>query len=260
MPMSARIPVFAANWKMNTTVSEGLDLCRDVVGRLRDLPSAEVIVCPPFTHLVPMREILVGSPVRLGAQNVYSESKGAFTGEVSPTMLQGLASHVIVGHSERRLYFGETDSDVHRKLQAAYAANLTPILCVGETGDQRQSGETEVVLSRQISVAIEQLNSIEGLIVAYEPVWAIGTGLAADGPQAQTAIAYIRSQIRLVAGDMADATRVLYGGSVTAANIAAFMAQPDVDGALVGGASLLAESFADIVYAGARTKAPLGNG
>jgi triosephosphate isomerase len=257
--MNDRIPVFAANWKMNTTVAEGLELSRGLVERLHRVQTAEIVICPPFTHLVPVRGSLNGSPLRLGAQNVYWEAKGAFTGEVSATMLQGLVSHVIIGHSERRLYFGETDSDVHRKLEAAYAAKLTPILCVGETEDQRQSGDTEAVLSRQITVALAGLNSAEGLIVAYEPVWAIGTGAAANGPQAQNAIAYVRSQVRLAAGDAADATRVLYGGSVTPANIAEFMTQPDIDGALVGGASLAAGSFAEIVFAGAGASSPQGD-
>ncbi|HTE84339.1 MAG TPA: triose-phosphate isomerase [Dehalococcoidia bacterium] len=248
--MPDRTPVFAANWKMNTTVGGGLDLCQSVRDRLDGERRAEVIICPPFTHLVPLAECLSGSSLILGAQDVYWKPKGAFTGEISPAMLQGLAQYVIIGHSERRAYFGESDGDVNRKTSAALEAGLTPIVCVGETGEQREAGETEGVLRHQVQLGLSGIDQSAGLVVAYEPIWAIGTGVSAHGDQAQEAIAFIRAQVRGLGGAWAEGTRILYGGSVTAANVSEFMTEPDVDGALVGGASLSAESFAELVQAG----------
>ena len=258
--MATRRPVFAANWKMNTTVPEGVELFKHLRQRLDGVEQAEVVICPPFTHLTALHEALQGSRLRLGAQNLYWEEKGAFTGEISPAMLRGVVSHVIIGHSERRQLFGESDADVNRKLRAALEAGLVPIVCVGETGEQRQREETEQVLRRQIHGAAEGLSLPDSLLVAYEPVWAIGTGVAAHGPQAQAAIAFIRSEVRSLAGAAADRIRMLYGGSVAPANIAEFMAQPDVDGALVGGASLAADSFSQIVQSGLEAVASRGNG
>lgn len=261
--MASRRPVFAANWKMNTTVPEGLELAQGLRRRLDGLEEAEVVICPPFTHLTSLRSALEGSAVRLGAQNMYWEPKGAFTGEISPAMLQSLVSHVILGHSERRLYFGESDADVNRKLRAAIDAGLLPIVCVGETGEQRQQAQTEQVLQRQLLGAVESVALPSNVLIAYEPVWAIGTGVAAHGPQAQEVIAFIRSQlrsqVRSLAGAAADQIRILYGGSVSPANIAEFMAEPDVDGALVGGASLSADSFSEIVEAGSAAASARGN-
>ncbi len=248
--MARRTPVFAANWKMNTTLSQGLDLCRAVRAGLGRERGAQVILCPPFTHLAGMRDCLSGSSLELGAQDVFWEAKGAYTGEISPAMLVELVRYVIVGHSERRAYFHETDEDVNRKAKAALGVGLAPIVCIGETGAQRQAGETEAVLERQVQDGLRDVDLSSGLIVAYEPVWAIGTGLSADGDQAQQAITFVRGQLRRLAGDVAEATRILYGGSVTEANIAEFMTRPDIDGGLVGGASLAADSFVSLVRAG----------
>jgi triosephosphate isomerase (TIM) len=248
--MSARIPVFAGNWKMNTTVSEGLALCEDLRARLDGERGAEVILCPPFTHLKSVHDCLAGSTLQAGAQDLYWESKGAYTGEVSASMLQELVNCVIVGHSERRAYFGETDEDVNRKVGAALAAGLTAIVCVGETGDQRSAGETEDVLRRQVTEGLGDVDLAAGVIVAYEPVWAIGTGASASGSQAEETILHIRALLHQLGGSISDEIRILYGGSVTPANIAEFMSEADIDGALVGGASLVADSFAQIVRSG----------
>jgi triosephosphate isomerase len=249
--LARRTPVFAANWKMNTTLREGVELCRAVRAGLDRERAAQVVVCPPFTHLATLRDCLEGSTLELGAQDVYFEAKGAYTGEISPPMLHGLVQYVIIGHSERRAYFHETDEDVNRKVRAALGAGLVPIMCIGETGAQRQANETEAVLERQIEEGLRDIDlGSGGLILAYEPVWAIGTGVSADGRQAQDAIAFVRARLSRLAGSAAEAIRILYGGSVTAANIAEFMTQPDIDGGLVGGASLVADSFISLVRAG----------
>ncbi len=248
--MAIRTHVFPANWKMNTTVLEGVELCRALRDQLDGELGTDLIICPPFTHIVPISDCLDGSSLAVGAQNMYWEPKGAFTGEISATMLVGLLKYVIIGHSERRAHFGETDVDVNRKIAAALEAGLTPIVCVGETGEQRSADETETVLRHQVQHGLSGIDQGAGLIVAYEPIWAIGTGVSAHGAQAQDAVAFIRAQMRALGGSAADATRILYGGSVTAANVAEFMAEPDVDGALVGGASLAAGSFTDLVRSG----------
>lgn len=253
--MTTRMPLLAANWKMNTTLVEGIELCRGLVKRLSGVENCEVAICPPFTHLSVARDCLAGSPLRLGAQNMYWEPKGAYTGEISPQMLSSLVDYVILGHSERRSYFGESDAEVNRKLRAALAVRLAPIFCVGETGDERAAGQMKAVLTRQVREGLAGIEVLPSLVVAYEPVWAIGTGVAARAEQAQEAIALIRSLVRSAAGEVADSVRILYGGSVTPENIAEFMAEPDVDGGLVGGASLSAEAFARIVEVSARAKA-----
>ena len=248
--MPTRIPVFAGNWKMNTTVSEGISLAQDLRQRLDGERRAEVILCPPFTHLAPIKDALTGSTLLAGAQDLYWEPKGAYTGEVSAAMLQDLVTHTIIGHSERRTYFGETDEDVNRKIGAALGAGLKPIVCVGETGEQRSAGETDSVLRRQILEGLADVDLSAGIIIAYEPVWAIGTGVSANGTQAEETILFIRAQLHELAGSFADEIRILYGGSVTGSNIAEFMAEGDIDGALVGGASLNADSFYAIVQSG----------
>jgi triosephosphate isomerase (TIM) len=248
--MADRLPVFAANWKMHTTVGEGIALAQSLRSLLDGEQRASVVICPPFTHLVPLAEQLSGTTLQLGAQDVYWESKGAFTGEVSTLMLQGLVDFVIIGHSERRAYFGETDADVNRKIGAALEAGLTPILCVGETDEQRESGQTEAILRHQVQQDLSGIDLNLGLVIAYEPVWAIGTGVSAHGEQAQEAIAFIRAQVDALNPSAAEILPILYGGSVTAANVAEFTAQPDIDGGLVGGASLVAEGFAELVNAG----------
>ncbi|HZP57977.1 MAG TPA: triose-phosphate isomerase [Dehalococcoidia bacterium] len=245
----ARVPIAAGNWKMNTTRESAGQLAADVAKHAAKAPGVEVIVCPPFLYLFDVRDATAGSTVRVGAQNCFWEEKGAFTGEVSVTQVAEAADYVIIGHSERRQYFGETDETVNRRVRAALAHGLKPIVCVGETLSERNGGETEAVLLRQVREGLAEVTIPRYLVVAYEPVWAIGTGLAADGAMAQAAIGLIRDTLRERCGDVADDVRILYGGSVTPENAAEFMTQPDIDGGLVGGASLKADSFAAIIDA-----------
>jgi triosephosphate isomerase len=243
-----KLPMIAGNWEMNTTVSEAVKLVKELLPGLEKLKNVEKVVCPPFVSLVPVKEVLSGSSVKLGAQNMYYAEKGAFTGEVSPAMLAELCEYVIIGHSERRHIFGETDSEVNKKVLAALKARLTPILCVGEKLDQNEAGKTEEVITTQMKAGLAGITSFSGLVVAYEPVWAIGTGKAATGEQANGTIGLIRRTLKELYGEkVAAAIRILYGGSVTSANIIEFMKQPEIDGALVGGASLKAADFYSIV-------------
>ena len=243
-----RIPIIAANWKMNTSVEQADGLVREIKGRLHKVEGVEKVLCPPFTSLVTVKGLLEGTSLKLGAQNLYFEPKGAFTGEISPLMLAGLCEYVIIGHSERRQYFGETDEIVNRKVVAALEAGLKPILCVGEILEEKEAGKTEEVVTRQVRAALAQVNAPQSLVIAYEPVWAIGTGKAATGEQANATIGLIRHLVaRLYGEGFAQALRIQYGGSVTGSNIAEFLSQPEIDGALVGGASLKAEEFTSIV-------------
>jgi triosephosphate isomerase len=243
-----RRPFVAGNWKMNTTEAEAVALARDVAAATA--PAAcDVAVCVPFPHLAPVRDVLRGARVWLGAQDVYWEPKGAFTGEVSAAMLADYCSHVIIGHSERRQFFGETDDWVNRKLAAVLASPLDPIVCVGEVLEQRRAGETEAVLGRQLRAGLAGVALSPRITIAYEPVWAIGTGETATREVAQDACAFIRTVLRDLGGPTAEAIRIQYGGSVNAENAAALLAQPDIDGALVGGASLKADQFAAICAA-----------
>ena len=246
-----RTPVAAANWKMNpATAAELESLAAALRVSLSALGGVERVVCPPFVYLGRARGIFVGSGVGVGAQNAHWEDRGAFTGEVSPAMLLGVVDYVIVGHSERRAYFGETDETVNKRTAAVLRHSLRPITCVGETLEEREVGRTEAVLARQVRAALARLTLPEAFILAYEPVWAIGTGRAATGPLANDAIGFIRRQVADLAGQAtADTARILYGGSVTAANVAEFMQQPEIDGALVGGASLKADEFTAIAQA-----------
>lgn len=243
-----RRPFIAGNWKMHTTESEAVTLARGVASHTAGA-AADVAVCVPFPHLAPVREALRGTRVRLGAQDVFWEPKGAYTGEVSVPMLEDYGELVIIGHSERRQYFGETDEWVNRKLRAVLASRLDPIVCIGETLEQRRAGETEAVLERQLRAALAGVDLTPRITIAYEPVWAIGTGETATPDQAQAACAFIRGLLRQVDETVAEAIRIQYGGSVNPANAAALLAQPDIDGALVGGASLDAAQFAAIVAA-----------
>jgi triosephosphate isomerase (TIM) len=253
---SPRRPIVAGNWKMNTTIDEGLTLVDAIRPLLDDVSSVDRVVCPPFVSLHAIADRLRGSEIAVGAQNVYVEPKGAFTGEISVPMLVGLARYVIVGHSERRTLFGEDDDIVAKKIRAVQAAGLLPILCVGETLAERHWGATESVLRRHVHTALDGLTSVEGLVVAYEPVWAIGTGRAATADDANEGCRFIRVELEALFGEkIAEATRIQYGGSVTADNASEFFSQPDIDGALVGGASLVAESFAGIVKAAAESVA-----
>jgi len=244
-----RTPIIAGNWKMNTLRAEATALARAIRERCDAIANVEKIICPPCVFLHDARAAIDGSSIRLGAQNVFWEEKGAYTGEISVTQVAEVAEYAIIGHSERRQYFGETDETVNQRVRAALAHGVKPIMCVGETLDQRNAGETDDVLVRQTRGGLEGVAISAEFVIAYEPVWAIGTGLAADGATAEAAIALIRSTVRDLAGAASDAVRILYGGSVTPENVAEFMGQPDVDGGLVGGASLKAESFTAMVEA-----------
>jgi len=255
-----RTPIIAGNWKMNETVAETLELVREIRKLLGETPQGiEVVLCPPFTSLWVAKNALGHSKFSLGAQNLYHESKGAFTGEISPLMLAELVTYVIIGHSERRQYFGETDDSVNRKVKSAFAHGLKPIMCVGENLAENEAGKTLEVVGRQVRGGLAGLTpeQMQNVVIAYEPVWAIGTGKAATGSGANAVVAQaIRGPLTEMFGrEIAQATRVQYGGSVTPANIAEFMAQPDLDGALVGGASLKAADFVEIVEQTAEAKA-----
>jgi triosephosphate isomerase len=244
-----RTPIVAGNWKMNTTAAAARELLEAIVaGDPDSIAGVQKIVCPPFVYLPLASDILDASSVKVGGQDLHWEEKGAYTGEVSGPMLRDYAEYVIIGHSERRAYFGDTDEWVNRKLKAALRHGLTPIVCVGETLDQRNAGQTLDVLKAQIAGALDGVSFGPSAIVAYEPVWAIGTGVAATSSDAQDAIAFIRRQLSTFTGEaVAQNVRILYGGSVTPANIAEYVALPDVDGGLVGGASLVAASFLEMV-------------
>jgi triosephosphate isomerase len=248
--MPERTPYIAANWKMNKTVAEAAQFIDTLLPRIAATQS-DVVVCPPFTALTAVVERRYGTAVKVAAQNMHEEESGAFTGEVSAPMLVELdVEAVVLGHSERRQLFGETDEALARKVPAALAAGLEPILCVGETEEARDGGETETVLERQLQADLAGVEpgDLDGIVVAYEPIWAIGTGRTATAEQAQEACAFIRDVLR-ARGAAADRIRILYGGSVKPANAAELLALPDVDGALVGGAALDPEDFAAIVEA-----------
>ena len=249
-----RQPFIAGNWKMHKTIEEAVDLAQDLCATLEGVTECDVAICPPFPALAAVREALAGSAIGLGAQNVHWEERGAFTGEVSPQMLRGLCDYVIIGHSERRTHFGETGEMINKKLHAALAHGLKPILCVGENLQQNQAGETAAFVGGQVRAAFAGITAegARAVTMAYEPIWAIGTGVPSTG---QGANAIIGDTVRgtlavLYGGDVAQAVRIQYGGSVKPGNIAEFMAQPDIDGALVGGASLRAADFAAIVMRG----------
>ncbi len=248
-----RTPIIAGNWKMHKTVADAIQLAQQVREAAREVEKVDVVLCPPFTALAALQDLLAGSNVGLGAQNMYWEEQGAFTGEVSPLMLQELCDYVIIGHSERRQFFSETDQGVNNKIKAALAHNLIPIVCVGENLAQNEAGETAAFVGGQVKAAFEGLSASQaaGVIVAYEPIWAIGTGKNADPPTANSIIGLsIRGALAEMYGEeIAQQVRVQYGGSVNPGNVDNFMAQPDIDGALVGGASLKVESFLPLVRA-----------
>jgi triosephosphate isomerase (TIM) len=248
--MPERTPYIAANWKMHKTVAEAAEFVDGLLPRIAATQS-DVVICAPFTALTAVVERRYGTAVKVAAQNMHEEDSGAFTGEVSAPMLVELdVEAVVLGHSERRQYFNETDEALARKVAKALAADLEPILCVGESEAARDAGETEEVLERQLQTDLGGIEpgQIENVVVAYEPIWAIGTGRTATPEQAQETCAFIRDVLR-ARGAAADEVRVLYGGSVKPANAAELLSLPDVDGALVGGASLDAEDFAAIVDA-----------
>lgn len=244
-----RLPIIAGNWKMHTTVEEAVALVREMRQELLNATSqVEIVLCPPFVSVAAVAAEVRGTPIKLGAQNMHHEDRGAYTGEVSPAMLAPLCDYVILGHSERRQYFGETDQGVSKKIPAALRHGLKPILCVGENLAQNEAGRTLEVVTRQVQEALRAVPSLGGLVIAYEPVWAIGTGRPATGEGANGVIGFIRQLLgQLYGPEAAQMTRLQYGGSVTAANAAEFLVQPEIDGALVGGASLKVNEFIAIV-------------
>jgi triosephosphate isomerase len=252
---AARTPLVAGNWKMNTTVPEAVALVDAMLNELPFIAGVEKVLCPPFISLDAVRSRVLGTGILVGAQNAYWEPKGAFTGEVSVTMLQGLADYVIFGHSERRQYFNESDEDVNRKVTAGLEAGLGVIMCVGESLAENEMGHTESFVEAQVRRGLAGIGSLQRVVIAYEPIWAIGTGRAATPEVAKEVIGYIRSVVKDMAGDQADGLRILYGGSVTPENFASFLAEPDIDGGLVGGASLRADSFLALVRQAAEANA-----
>jgi triosephosphate isomerase len=253
-----RKKIIAANWKMNMTLTETENFLQAFRPEVDEVTTVEIVIAPPFTLLAKLSELLGGSQkIRLGAQNFYYEKSGAYTGEVSATMLRELfVKYVIVGHSERRQLFGETDSLINKKVLAAHANELKPILCVGETLEEREAGTEKQVLEKQLRGALVGVNPDQFLetVIAYEPVWAIGTGKTATSDQAQEAHAHVRAVLKeLSDNNTASKVRIQYGGSVKASNAKELLSQPDIDGALVGGASLEPRGFAEIVKAGQQT-------
>ena len=243
-----RKPLIAGNWKMNTTLEEAKNLVKAILNEIDGTDGVETVLCPPFVSLAAIKELLKGTSVGLGAQNMYFEDKGAYTGEISPIMLTNLCSFVILGHSERRQYFFETNEIVNKKVKKAFEFGLQPIICVGESLADNEAGKTEQIISRQVRAGLTGVGSTSQLVIAYEPIWAIGTGKAATGKQANATISLIRGILAdLWNREIAEAVRILYGGSVTGSNIAEFIAEPDIDGALVGGASLKANDFVSIL-------------
>ena len=246
-----RTPIIAGNWKLNNTISESIELTQGIKSSVADTTDVEIIVAPTFTALAAVYEVIQESNICLAAQDVYWENSGAFTGEISPTMLKDVGcEYVIIGHSERRQFFAETNESVNLKTKAALTTDLKPIICVGEHLEDREAGNTEKIIEDHVSGGIKDLTTEQMLscVIAYEPVWAIGTGKTATPKQAQEVHAYIRQLIsEAYTDEIANQVRIQYGGSVKPDNAAELMSQPDVDGALVGGASLQAESFAQIV-------------
>lgn len=255
MPEMNRRPYIAGNWKMHKTVAEAEDFIAAFLPRIFGEDRAEVVLCAPYTALTPLVDSTRGSRVKVAAQNMHHETTGAFTGEVSAPMLSELeVGAVVLGHSERRQFYAETDAALAKKVPAALAAGIEPIFCCGESDAERESGQTEEVLKRQVAAGLAEVpaGELDRVVVAYEPIWAIGTGKVATTEQAQEACAFIRSLLVGLDAEAAAAVRILYGGSVKPDNVGELLAQADIDGALVGGASLEAEVFAQIVAAGDR--------
>jgi triosephosphate isomerase len=257
-----RTPIIAGNWKMHKTISEATTLVEEMRDELALIQGVDKVLCPPFTALYAVAGLIAGTDIGLGGQNMYWEDKGAFTGEISPQMLQELCQYVIIGHSERRKYFGESDETVNRKVKVAFAHGLTPIICVGENLEQNEAGLTEEWVSGQVAAALDGLtgDQVKNVIIAYEPIWAIGTGRPATGPGANAIVGkVVRGTVGPLFGEqVAQAIRVQYGGSVKPENIVEFMSQPEIDGALVGGACIVADKFIAITRHAAEIKASQG--
>ena len=232
---------------MNTTIVEAKQLVGEMRTELELLNNTEIIICPPFISIPAIKELLEGSSIKTGAQNMCFAIEGAYTGEISPLMLHGLCEYVILGHSERRIYFAETDEIINSKIQNALEHNLKPILCVGESLIEKEAGKTEEILSKQLNKGLLEIVQTKDLLIAYEPLWAIGTGMAANGEEANVTIKFIREKMTQIwSNSIAEDLRILYGGSVKADNIIEFISQTDIDGVLVGGASLKAQEFVSI--------------
>ncbi|HDL03162.1 MAG TPA: triose-phosphate isomerase [candidate division Zixibacteria bacterium] len=245
-----RLNIIAGNWKMNKTNEEASVLVKGLIDQIGDVENPRVVVCPPFTALSETAKLLKNSRIYLGAQNMYAQESGAFTGEIAPSMLLTIGvKYVILGHSERREYFSESDQAVNAKVRLALKTGLWPIVCVGEKLDERENGKTEEVVGGQIDGSLDGLTAeqMKNVIVAYEPVWAIGTGKTATPEMAQEVHLFIRNRLRERFGDVADETSILYGGSMKPGNAAGLISQPDIDGGLIGGASLKVDDFANIV-------------
>ena len=240
--------LIAANWKMNTNLSEAQQLTRDLLSSINNDAHVETVICPPFVYLQEISNLLKGKPIQVGAQNVYFEEKGAYTGEVASGMLSDFCEYVIIGHSERRQFFGDTNEIVNKKLRSVIEHELTPILCVGENLDERENGDAEHVVGAQLEESLSGIQKTVNLVVAYEPVWAIGTGKAATSDIAEDIMRFIRSKLAAIYDNpFADNITLLYGGSVTADNVKDYLSQANINGALVGGASLDAQKFQDII-------------
>ena len=243
-----RKPLIAGNWKMNTKLEEAENLVRAMLAELDSIGSVEKVLCPPFISLAAIKELTKGTSIEVGAQNMYFEDKGAYTGEISPLMLIDLCDFVILGHSERRQYFAETDELINKKVKKALESGLKPILCAGESLEDNDAGRAEQKITSRVNAGLAGISPTSQLVIAYEPIWAIGTGKAATSKQANATINLIRSILANIWNqETAKAVRILYGGSVTGSNIAEFIAESDIDGALVGGASLKADEFISIV-------------
>ena len=240
--------IVAGNWKMHNTTGESIALAQAIKESTKDIINGEVIIAPPFTSLFSVGEAIKGSKVSLAAQNMHHEDKGAFTGEIAPGMLKDIGcAYVIIGHSERRKYFHENDGDINLKVKKALAVALKPILCVGETEDERVKGVTQLVVGKQIKKALSGVEKIDNVVIAYEPVWAIGTGKVATSAQAEEVHSFIRGILKELYGDVSQSIRILYGGSVTKDNIGELIGMGNIDGALVGGASLKPDAFLGII-------------
>ena len=245
-----RKPIIAGNWKMNMTPSQAKELVTELIPLVKDA-ACDVVVCPPYVDIALVAELVKGTNIQVGAQNIHWAEKGAFTGEISAAMLKEAgAAYAIIGHSERRQYFGETDATVNSRTKAALAAGIVPIICVGESLEQREKGETDAVVSGQVKADLADIpgEAVAGLVIAYEPIWAIGTGKTATDEQANETIGLIRETIASLYGQaVADQVRIQYGGSMNPKNVKGLMAQPQIDGGLIGGASLKAADFAQVV-------------
>ncbi len=254
--MSRKI-LIAGNWKMNKTATEAAELAEAIVAQVATLSAIDVLMCPPFTSIPKVSEIVGTTNVKIGAQNVSNKASGAYTGEVSAAMLRDLhVSHVILGHSERRSYYGETDELINKKLITSLDSNLIPILCVGETLEEREAGKVEEVIRRQLvgGLANVPADKAETIVIAYEPVWAIGTGHTATPEQAQEVHAFIRGMLAEILGTVSEKIRILYGGSMKPSNADELLEKPDIDGGLIGGASLKADDFIALVNSGVKAQ------